>query len=270
MTYPSQTDAYTHALGSYLIEPPNIALNDGPYQLRFVRMAEEMDAIFRLRYDVFNLELGEGLVQSHITGRDVDPFDATCHHIAVVDRHNQMIGTYRLQTLALAQLGRGFYSAGEFDLTNLPHEVLANSVELGRACIAKDHRDPRVLYLMWRGIAAYLTYFNKRYFFGCCSLTSQDPNTGRAVMQQLERQGALHPHYRVLPQPGFACYNDATDAQIDRNGDEGNIPRLFAAYLRFGAKVCGPPAIDRDFKTIDYFVLFDMHGMSSLARKFFL
>ncbi len=243
-------------------------LRDGPYMLQFAQTPNEMDAIFRLRYEVFNLELGEGLAQSHMTGRDIDPFDASCHHMMVRDeRDGRMIGTYRLQTLALAEQGHGFYSAGEFDLTQLPPEVLAGSVELGRACIAKDRRDPRVLYLMWRGIAAYLTYYNKRYFFGCCSLTSQNPYEGKAMMQQLQRQGSLQPHLQVQPQPGCACYDEDTPGLPL---PETRIPRLFAAYLRFGAKVCGPPAIDRAFKTIDYFVLFDMHDMSNLARKFFL
>lgn len=258
-------------LGDDRIAPPSIVLTDGPYLLKFASSATEMDAIFRLRYEVFNVELGEGLAQSHITSRDVDQFDAACHHMLVMDqRDGSMIGTYRLQTQTLAALGHGFYSAGEFNLDPLPPDVLANSVELGRACIAKSHRDPRVLLLMWRGIAAYLIHFHKRYFFGCCSLTSQDPSEGKAVMQQLQRQGALHPHLRVQPQRGLACCDAEQIYMPHIPLPDVRIPRLFAAYLRFGAKVCGPPAIDREFKTIDYFVLFDMHSMSDLARKFFL
>lgn len=258
-----------HTLGEcQIIPPPPIMLTDGPYVLRFANNAAEMDGVFRLRYEIFNVELGEGLAQSHITGRDIDRFDAACHNMLVVDkRDGRMIGTYRLQTLELATLGHGFYSGGEFNLDDLPHEVLAASVELGRACIAKDHRDPRVLYLMWRGIAAYLTHFNKRYFFGCCSLTSQDPCEGKAIMQQLQRQESLHSEFCVQPQPSNICYTDDLPYTHQPNV---HIPRLFAAYLRFGAKVCGPPAIDREFKTIDYFVLFDMHSMSDLARKFFM
>ena len=40
-----------------------------------------------------------------------------------------------------------------------------------------------------------------------------------------------------------------------------DVPQLFATYLRYGALVCGPPAIDREFKTIDYFVLLDTNAL---------
>ena len=37
----------------------------------------------RLRFEVFNLELGEGLAASHATGFDVDPFDEFRDHLIV-------------------------------------------------------------------------------------------------------------------------------------------------------------------------------------------
>ena len=37
---------------------------------------------------------------------------------------------------------------------------------------------------------------------------------------------------------------------------------LLRTYLRHGAKVCGPPAVDRLFKTIDYFVVIDADNMA--------
>ena len=46
-------------------------------------------------------------------------------------------------------------------------------------------------------------------------------------------------------------------------------PRLFRTYLRYGAKVCSPPAIDRRFKTIDFLVLFDIARMSERAVQMF-
>jgi len=36
------------------------------------------------------------------------------------------------------------------------------------------------------------------------------------------------------------------------------IPKLLRAYLAVGAKICGPPAIDRQFKTIDFLTLLDL------------
>jgi putative hemolysin len=40
-------------------------------------------------------------------------------------------------------------------------------------------------------------------------------------------------------------------------------------YIRYAAKICGPPAIDRDFKTIDYLVLLDVHELNEETVKIF-
>jgi putative hemolysin len=242
-----------------------LELREGRYLLRFANSAMDLDAVLKLRFEVFNLELGEGLQSSFRTQRDRDEFDAQCHHLMVEDTEDgNVIGTYRIQTNEMAAAGNGFYSAGEFDLSHLPNDVVLNSMELGRACIAPAHRHTSVLYLMWRGIAAYTMQARKRYLFGCCSLTSQDAREGWEVRNQLQRGGHVHPELRVLPQAGFACETEDDALLI-----EAKIPKLFRAYLRFGAKVCSPPTIDRQFKTIDYFVLMDCYQLSPAAYQMF-
>ena len=215
---------------------------------------------------MFNLELGEGLDSSFFTGRDRDRFDATCKHLIVIEKEtDQVVGTYRLRTKEMAGDAAGFYSAGEFDLHSLPPHVLQESIELGRACIARQHRDKQVLSLLWRALAHYTTSENKRYLFGCCSLTSQEPAEGQKLMQQLARDGYTHPEFWIEPREDMKCV---------ANGEgwpgEVHVPRLFRMYLGIGAKVCGPPAIDRQFKTIDFFVLFDLNKMSDRSRRMFL
>jgi putative hemolysin len=49
-----------------------------------------------------------------------------------------------------------------------------------------------------------------------------------------------------------------------------HIPALFQSYLTLGARICGPPAIDRLFKTIDFLVLLDTRELDPAAfRTFF-
>ena len=249
---------------------PFDVLRDGRYEASFARDQGDLDALLRLRYEVFNLELEEGLEESHLTGRDRDRFDDVCHHLVVRHRDShEVVGTYRMQTSEMASQGIGFYSAGEFDLTSLPASVLGDAVEVGRACVAKEHRNTFVLFMLWKGLARYMAINNRRYLFGCCSLTSQDPAEGLAVMQRLERQGHLHPTLRILPQPGFECYDEEAPPEIGPE-IEDKIPQLFKIYLRHGARVCGPPAIDREFKTIDYLVIFDVAAMDERHfRRFF-
>ena len=52
-----------------------------------------------MRFEVFNLELKEGLASAYQTGRDADAWDAVCTHLMVEhDATQQLVGTYRMQT----------------------------------------------------------------------------------------------------------------------------------------------------------------------------
>lgn len=246
---------------------PDEIATAGPYEVRFARTTHELEAIQRLRFEVFNLELDEGLDASYKTGRDADIFDDTCHHLMICETNTgEVAGTYRLQTLAMAERGCGLYSDDEFDLSDVPDEVLRQSVEIGRACIAKKHRGLKVLYLLWCGLGMYLHKNEKRYLFGCNSLTSQDPAEGLHVLDYLVENGHMHPTLKVRPQPGYECIPDADATPPTARA---NVPRLMRVYLSFGAKICGPPAIDRLFKTIDYFAFFDAETLDQRTLAFF-
>jgi len=82
----------------------------------------------------------------------------------------------------------------------------------------------------------------------------------------MERGGHMHPTFYVPPRAGFECDGDASEGRGD---GEPSVPKLFRTYLRFGAKVCGPPAVDRAFKTTDFFVVFDIAGMDAKTRRLF-
>jgi putative hemolysin len=265
-TFNALTESPAVMRADFLTQPasvPPVEIAEGRYIVRFARTRDEILAALRLRFEVFNLELGEGLESSFATGRDEDDLDAVCHHLIVLDTSaGRVVGTYRCQTGEMAA-ARGFYAAQEFDLSHLPSDVLLDSVELGRACVARSHRNTQVLFLLWKGLAAYTAYYRKRYLFGCCSLTSQDEGEGWRAFASLKQGGHLHTTFSVLPNPGFTCR--AGDSDFDTTA-EVNIPKLFNIYLRFGARVCGPPAIDRLFKTIDFLVLFDIEAMDERWR----
>jgi putative hemolysin len=135
--------------------------------------------------------------------------------------------------------------------------------------VAKPYRNRHVLFLLWKGLALYLTHNKKRYLFGCCSLTSQDPAEGKRVMEHLRREGFLHPDYRVRPQADWVCYGPDFSLDASALAAKVEVPKLFSLYLRYGAKVCGDPALDRFFKTIDYFVLFDLADLDQESRAMF-
>src|SRR6188508_1747251 len=134
--------------------PPG-EMREGHYSSRFISSPSDLEQILRLRFEVFNLELGEGLDSSFLTGLDRDEHDATCHHLAAYAESGDAVGTYRIQTSAMAATSCGFYSAREFDLRGFPSQIIDQSVELGRACISPAHRNTQVLFLLWKGLASY-------------------------------------------------------------------------------------------------------------------
>lgn len=230
------------------------------YRLRLAHGVADLQAAQALRFEVFNLELDEGLAQSWDTGLDADPFDAVCDHLIVEDSaHGAVIGTYRLQTGPRAAAALGYYSQREFDLA--PFEAMRPQIlELGRACIHHEHRSFAVLNLLWKGIGAYAQQRGARYLLGCSSLTAQDPALGAAAWAQL--QAHLAPAaWRTLPQAALACDLARQASPPPR------IPRLLSAYLALGAVICGPPAIDRDFRTIDFLTLLDVQSAAVQAMQ---
>ncbi len=232
------------------------------YRLRRASSAADLRAAQMLRFLVFNVELQEGLAQSFATCLDADEFDPLCDHLLVEEVcTGAIVGTYRVQSGRQALRGRGYYSAREFQLE--PFEPMrAQMLELGRACIHRDHRSYKVLSLLWHGIADYAREHGARYLFGCSSLTSQDCSVGAATWQNLAAH-ATPPPQRIEPVPAFACALDRVASNPPK------VPKLLAAYLSLGAQVCGPPAIDRDFGTIDFLTLVDLkepHQARRLAR----
>jgi putative hemolysin len=234
------------------------------YATRLARNAAEIRAAQVLRYEVFNLELNEGLASSHATGLDADPFDAACDHLLVEHLPSgNIVGTYRLQTGFNAQAHLGYYCAQEFNFDAF--ELLrAQVIELGRACVHRQHRNLVVLGLLWKGIADYAKARGGRYLMGCSSITSQDPAVGASAYADLCRKHLVEPQWRTTPLPAYECSLRQVAAE------PVTIPKLLRAYVTLGARICGPPALDRQFKTVDFLTMMDLDAMHPLARQRFL
>src|SRR6201991_4049299 len=163
----------------------DIRLEAGTYVVRLALTETERALAYRLRFVVFNLEMNEGLESAYADGYDKDHFDDVCDHMIVQERTTgAIVGTYRMQMGDVAGQYFGYYSEQEFCFA--PYESMRSQiVELGRACIHRDYRSADVLHLLWRGIARYALVNGGRYMMGCCSLTSQDAETGHAVYETL-------------------------------------------------------------------------------------
>ena len=269
---------------------PRIHAEVGRYRLRLAETAEDREAACRLRFKVFNIELGEGLQSSYNTGIDTDRFDRCCEHLLVEDKSEdnpalRIVGTYRMQTGETAARNLGYYSEQEFSFA--PYEPLrAGILELGRASIDREHRTPEVLTLLWRGIAQYATDMGLRYLVGCSSMNSQEPEEGWQMYRQLEHY-RVSPEFETLPTAAYACPNEQEGAHAQTSPSDGlmsesqtpqpacdqaqcKVPKLLKTYLAIGARIAGPPAWDREFGTIDFLTLLDLKTVSASARHRFL
>jgi len=246
-------------------EPAWIGCDLNSYRLRLAHTEAERLAACRLRFRVFNLELGEGLAESYASGLDHDAFDYVCEHLVVEEKASgRIVGTYRMQSGLTARRHLGYYSAQEFDFS--PYEALRPQIlELGRACIDREHRTSEVLTLLWRGIAQYAQHHGLRFLIGCSSLTSQDPATGWSLYSQLSPFLA-EPALRTTPTAAYALPAPASDTATP----EAKLPKLLKTYLAVGSRICSEPAWDRAFGTIDFLTLQDMEQLSPAARNRFL
>jgi putative hemolysin len=254
---------------------PRIHAEVGRYRVRLAQVPADREAACRLRFKVFNIELGEGLESSYDTGLDSDHLDVFCEHLLVEDKEDgRIVGTYRMQTGPGAAANLGYYSEQEFSFA--PYEPLRRDIlELGRAAIDREHRTPEVLTLLWRGIAQYASHMGLRYLIGCSSLNSKDPAEGWRMYRQLE-QYRVTPEFATLPTAEYVCPNEQQDenAQPSSNLQDSSlptkVPKLLRTYLAIGARICAPPAWDREFGTIDFLTLLDLKLLSAAARNRFL
>ena len=247
--------------------------------MRLAQSADEVRRAQQLRFEVFNLELGEGLAESYASGLDVDFFDEFCDHLIVQElATSEIVGTYRLQTGQLAAANLGYYSEREFDFS--PYEpIRCETIELGRACVHVDHRNFNLLHLLWRGISRYAVDRNARFLIGCSSISSQEPAEGLETYRELKHH-LVEPELRTQPRPAFRvvaethnlrwCKTCAVQQPPAPTTTPGASSRLLRAYLAIGAKICGPPAIDCDFGTIDFLTLLDLHALPGIVRAHFL
>ena len=112
---------------------------------------------------------------------------------------------------------------------------------------------------MWHG---------KRWFFGCCSLPTESHVDGHRMLSYLTSRGRIHDKLFVMPRSSSQC------SEPNRSWTGGQckpeVPPLLSLYLRYGAKVCGPPAHDRRFHTVDFFTVVDLQEMDERTFQNFV
>ncbi len=232
----------------------------------------EIEAALRLRYEVFNLELGEGLAASEARGLDEDRFDEICDHLLVIDEdEGRVVGTYRLLPAFKVSGWEDFYAWQEFDIRPLAG-LEGGILELGRSCVHPQYRQAaRAISLLWRGIASYVMMYGIKHLFGCTSLHTTDTRQVSQIFNfLLRRQGPQPDLPWVEPHPSF-CFPLAEDAPpADEDKLFAACPPILKGYLRLGAFICGSPALDREFNCTDLFTILSVDRATEKWRTYLL
>jgi putative hemolysin len=235
---------------------------------RWARDESDVRRAQRLRHAVFVEEFGARVTPPRGTppGHEADVFDPFCEHLLVhagEDPQSAVVATCRVLMPDAARRAGGLYGETEFDLTRL-RPMRHHLLEQGRACVHPDWRRGPAMLLMWSALAGFMRRNGLRALIGCASVDLRDGgHTAADLWQQMATTHLAPIEQRVrarLPLPVEAL---ATGRAV-------TPPPLIAAYLRFGARLLGPPAWDPDFGSADLPLLLQLEDMPQRAWRRFV
>ncbi len=247
------------------------------YRVKLADTDAERAAAQRLRYRVFVEEMGaRSTAEERALRREWDDFDPWADHLilesldpAIADPLDRVVGVYRLMRCEVAAAGPGFYGAGEYDLA----PILASgrpSLELGRSCVAPEHRGGAGVHLLWNGLAGYVLDRGIELLFGVASFHGTDPEPLAEALSFLHHAHLAPADLRVRALPGrFVEMNRMPVDAVDPARALRAIPPLIKAYLRLGGFVGDGACVDRDFNTVDVCVVMDTGRMTERYRRFY-
>lgn len=247
-----------------------------PLVLKLAETEAELVSAQRLRYRVFVEEMGAKTGPCPDSSRlERDHFDPCFDHLILIDERitdpmEQVVGVYRLLRSSVAEQGVGYYGAAEFDLTKI-RESGRSAVELGRSCIAPEHRGGLALHLLWSGLAQYVMAHDIQILFGTASFHGCNPEPVKQALSHLYHSHLAPPDLRVKVWPANGLdMNILPASQQDKLQAMRQIPPLIKSYLRLGGFVGDGAYIDHSFNTIDVCLLVDTEVMSAKWRAHFL
>jgi putative hemolysin len=243
------------------VEPfVRIHIENGRYLIKTVDSVSELEEVLRMRGEIFGEEYGLNRSSSTL---DVDRYDFNCDHLVIKSRETgECVGTYRM---LCSTFTCEFYSENEFELSAFLGAP-GVKLELGRACIRREHRKGSVLSLLWRGIVQYAVETRADYLFGCSSVKTESFLDSRALNEAFLREDKVGTEWNIRPKESFSFTEE--DRQKGSTG-EIEIPSLLKSYLGAGARIYGEPAYDREFHCLDYLTILKLDELkSSFERRY--
>ncbi|CAA7614062.1 putative hemolysin [Candidatus Terasakiella magnetica] len=230
-------------------------------EVRLAESADEIAAAQALRYRVFYEEMGAKPSTAMQARRsDFDDFDDVCDHLLVLDHTRGtgaagVVGTYRLMRRPVGEAFGRFYTAGEYDISNILAQG-GHFMELGRSCVDAGHRNGATMKKLWDGIAAYIFQHDVDLMFGCASLPGTDLESLAGHLSYLHHYHLAPPE--LCPRALSHLYVDMARKPKDSLEPRralAALPPLIKGYLRLGGFVGDGAVIDHQFNTTDICVM---------------
>jgi putative hemolysin len=249
----------------------------GRFTVRLAESEQDVAAAQRLRYRVFVEEMGAAATaEERAARREWDEFDPHFDHLILIDNEaasddplDRVCGVYRLMTGTMARRGVGFYGATEYDLTKLVHYP-RETVEVGRSCVAADHRGGAGMHLLWTGLGRYVAERGVQIMFGVASFHGVDVAPLAEPLSYLHWRHLAPEDLRVRALPArFQRMDLLPEDRVDKVAAMRRIPALIKAYLRLGGFVGEGAFVDHDFNTVDVCLLMDTTRMVERYRAFY-
>ena len=233
----------------------------GNLEVKLAVSDAEVEAAQALRYRVFYEEMAaRPSPEVAALRRDFDDYDLLCDHLLVLDHAlasgpDAVVATYRLIRRPAAERHGSFYSAGEYDITNIVNYP-GNVLELGRSCVDQRYRNRPTMQLLWRGIAAYVFQHNIALMFGCASLPGTEPQALALPLSYLYHHHLAPPALRPRALAERRVDMRLLDpADVDPRAAISVLPPLIKGYLRLGGFIGDGAVIDHQFNTTDVCVI---------------
>jgi putative hemolysin len=249
----------------YLYRPKVEVLADTTrYKLMSAQNAEDCLNVFRLRHQCFL----EGKKFGEDKNWEWDRFDTIADHIMIICKEtDEVVGTYRIID---SELSNKFYSQLEFDIEGIT-KLKGKKLELGRACIKREHRNGRVLDLLWKGIGQYIVKSQADYLFGCSSCTVTNKRDLSGLFQYIKSKNWYSDQIKVSVQMKHDWDEVGDDfTPSSDNKYEGMVSALMKSYIHAGAKICGRPAYDKEFECADLITVLKIDDLTPVFRKRYL
>lgn len=236
--------------------------------------------IGRLREITFR-EVGEGTNKSI----DLDKYDIYYHHLFIWDKEgNAIVGAYRIgkgDEIFYSYGKKGFYTAELFKIKSPFHNILKESLELGRSWIRKEYQQkPLPLFLLWKGILKYVIDNPQyRYLLGPVSISNSFSTLSKSLMVNFIYQNHFDKEMAEWVKPRKKFKIDFSKIDIDtltaghnslKNLDSliteietkhVKVPVLLRQYIGLNAKIICFNIDPKFSDSLDGFLVLDLHNV---------